>query len=304
MSEDFGVPNAYIIGVQKAATTSFFQYLGKHPEIYAPDFAKDFNSFFSNEALWERGLEAYGRLFLDGRDSPVILAGNVNYINSAHVMARLGVKCPSAKVMVLLREPFDRAVSSYNYARARGFEKRPWLAVVDAFLLSAQRQNESFCSKQGGFFEKGLYGSLLKTNVLPFIEAENLLVLQQEALFHSTSLVSTRLAQFLGVETCFPIELPKVNVTQDRKVSLSAAWINDRESPVRRMLAPLLRPLPGKIKYRISSAAALVKGRTILKPLSDLDLSYRRAEVEEVFTEDQVLLHDIVSRLPNQLVTQ
>jgi hypothetical protein len=72
-------PNAFIIGVQKAGTTSLFNWLSQHPEVCAPEAMKDFH-FFSNDEHYFKGQQFYLKNFEHCKDSKIILGGGVNHM--------------------------------------------------------------------------------------------------------------------------------------------------------------------------------------------------------------------------------
>jgi len=70
--------NTVIIGIQKAGTTSFYDWLGQHPDIYAPVKAKDFH-FFSNDKHFNKGINNLTDKYKDYKNEKIILHSGVNY---------------------------------------------------------------------------------------------------------------------------------------------------------------------------------------------------------------------------------
>ena len=48
--------DVFIIGAQKAGTTSVYDWLGQHPQIEAPQHIKDYH-FFTDKALFKKGIK-------------------------------------------------------------------------------------------------------------------------------------------------------------------------------------------------------------------------------------------------------
>jgi hypothetical protein len=132
------LPNLFIVGAPKAGTTSLYRYLGQHPQIYMSSlkephyFAEEIRTQLYEPAL-RRRLERdqsvarivtewddYQRLFADSRDERVLGEGSVCYLWSPTAPARIAEKIPEAKILVLLRDPADRAFSQYLHALGNG----------------------------------------------------------------------------------------------------------------------------------------------------------------------------------------
>src|SRR5215210_4721069 len=108
------LPNTFLIGVQKAGTTTLDDWLSQHPQIYCYSSLKDvhlFARFNSITEIEERlGTE---RPVYDGQ--PILFQSAVNYVFYPFLLESIAKYTPDARLMVILRNPVDRAVSSYNY---------------------------------------------------------------------------------------------------------------------------------------------------------------------------------------------
>jgi hypothetical protein len=123
-------PGAYLIGAQKAGTTSLVGALGLHPQVELsrpkePDF------FTGN---WEKGLEWYrarfpcepGKVLIDASTSySMAPTSPVPGSKMNDVPRRIFELRPDAKFFYLVRDPVDRAISSYYHAVRYGGERRP-----------------------------------------------------------------------------------------------------------------------------------------------------------------------------------
>lgn len=106
--------NTFIIGAQKAGTTSLYDWLGQHPDVYAPQEIKDYH-FFSNDSIFEKGISHFEKFYLKNTEE-VKIHGGVNYLYNHNVAAkRIYEYNPDAKIIICLRNPVKRAVSAYKY---------------------------------------------------------------------------------------------------------------------------------------------------------------------------------------------
>lgn len=137
------VPGFLIIGAQKAGTSSLFKYLMRHGGYLRP-LLKDIYYFDNNH---HRGREWYLSFFpsLEARRRqaeatgfPVITGEGATYY-LLHPLApqRVRAAFPDMKLIVLLRDPVERALSHYFHNRRVGTETAA--EPLEAFELEAQR---------------------------------------------------------------------------------------------------------------------------------------------------------------------
>jgi Sulfotransferase family len=166
-----------VIGAAKAGTTSLHEYLRTHPELYLPE-AKE-QLFFTRDEAYESGWDAFAAVAfygapenrLWGMVTPHYLAGPVLWRKStatadaqAHIVTarRIAALFPDLKLIALLRDPVERALSSYWQAVVLGDEQR----TIDQALeeeLSQQALDEARAHPTDGhmYVVGGEYGRLL-----------------------------------------------------------------------------------------------------------------------------------------------
>jgi sulfotransferase family protein len=110
-----------IVGAMKCGTTTIRAVLGAHPDVYMPEREVH---FFGNHrrylSVWKGGRldpaaleEAYGRHYRVER--PVIGGKTPNYMASSLTIERLQRFHPDAKIVVMVRNPVDRARSHWDH---------------------------------------------------------------------------------------------------------------------------------------------------------------------------------------------
>jgi hypothetical protein len=129
------LPNLVVIGAMKCGTSALHRHLDRHPEI-AMSEPKELNFFFGPDRLpdgdgetwargnWHRGLGWYATHF---PAAPVRGESSPGYTSPDHpeVAARLAGVLPQARLICLVRDPVERAVSQYWHHRREGTESRP-----------------------------------------------------------------------------------------------------------------------------------------------------------------------------------
>src|SRR3954452_18452531 len=116
-------PNTFIIGVQKGGTTTLDYWLSQHPEIYGYDTLKDvplFERFKNLEEINQRLQQEP----VSYKGEPVVLQSAVNYIFYEQLLHDIAQQQPNAKLIVILRNPVQRAFSAYGYFIKMLREKR------------------------------------------------------------------------------------------------------------------------------------------------------------------------------------
>lgn len=125
-------PNYLVIGAQKSATSTLCDLIGRHPQGFMSRPKEPY--FFSNDEVWARGWEWYESLFEGAGGATAIGEGSTTYtMRWKHPLAaeRIAEHLPGARLLYIVRNPIDRAVSHYMHLRSRGGrERRPFARAV------------------------------------------------------------------------------------------------------------------------------------------------------------------------------
>ncbi len=168
-----------VAGAQKSGTTALNYYLKRHPRIALP--TKKELHFFDNDELFARDRIDYGELhkyFPPVRPGSVAGENTPNYLYWPRAMARIYAYNPAIKLIILLRNPIERAFSQWNMQRVRGIEA---LDFVDALRAEPNRlatlpptQLRKFA-----YADRGRYGEQLE-RAFALFPREQFLVLRYE----------------------------------------------------------------------------------------------------------------------------
>jgi hypothetical protein len=213
------LPDFLILGAQKAGTSSLYAYLAGHPQI-APALAKEIHFFdynFERGEAWYRAhfptlLEKWRGLFrATGEGSPY-------YLFHPHTASRVRALVPRAKLIVLVRNPVERAYSHYQHQVRLGLEtlsfeealdQEPARLVgeferllADASYYSFNYQNYSYCAR-------GMYAVQL-ARWFKLFPREQFLILESEAFYADPARTLARVLDFVHLAPwqppAFPIE--------------------------------------------------------------------------------------------------
>ncbi|HKJ88355.1 MAG TPA: sulfotransferase domain-containing protein [Gammaproteobacteria bacterium] len=152
-----------VIGAQKAGTTTLFKHMQGHPELHLPPEKEA--PFFTRDDRWERGWRWYEQEFLPDVPEGVRI-GKVtpHYLADPRAPRRIRQMFPRVKLIAILREPCERALSHYRMSLRRGIETRgpdealrAALEDAEAGDLGTDKEGEARC-----YIAWSEYGRLLE----------------------------------------------------------------------------------------------------------------------------------------------
>jgi len=113
-------PNFFILGAQKAGTSSLYHYLKQHPQVYMSPIKEA--KFFLKKNPSKKEEEEYLELFDGAENYPVRGEATPLYLSGQGVPERIHEKVPDARMVVILRDPVERAYSAFLMTRRQGTE--------------------------------------------------------------------------------------------------------------------------------------------------------------------------------------
>lgn len=108
-------PDFMIIGAQKSATTTLFYYLNKHPKI-AGSSPKEI-TYFTRHVFLGKDLAWYRKHFTSLKKDPLFFEATPNYMYFESAAQQLKQLYPNIKLIIILRDPINRAFSAWNMYR-------------------------------------------------------------------------------------------------------------------------------------------------------------------------------------------
>ena len=207
------LPDYLVIGVKRGGTTSLQQYLTAHPDVLEPKAAKAshyFDANFDKGWSWYVGhfplqhsmdaQRAAGRSVVVGEASPY-------YCFHPLALDRIAARLPDVRLIIVLRDPVERAWSHFAYETARGNEDLSFSDALDAEparLAGAEeriRRGEVTDDRHWrlhGYLARGRYADQLDAVHARF-DPEQLHVVVSEELFAEPLKVMNGVFSFLGV---------------------------------------------------------------------------------------------------------
>ncbi len=204
------VPDIYIMGTQKSATTTLYDWLAQHPEIYAHPLAKDY-PYFSNDITHSDGPDLFYSFAINAPDYLSVLGGEVNAMYTPTGPQRMHGVMPSARLIAILRNPVDRFFSAYSYAVERLLEDRDLEQAVRDELAGQEYAPED--ALQRDYLAHGQYARQMK-KVYQFFSPDQVKVVIFEELKHDPIKILRDIFQFVSVSESFMPNMAVKNQTK------------------------------------------------------------------------------------------
>jgi hypothetical protein len=193
----------FVIGAQKAGTTTLWNLLRDHPQLWLPD-AKE-APFFSHSEVYEAGWKSYTeRLRVPAADG--VLRGTItpHYMQGWHdastrlVAERIAGLLPEVRIVALLRDPVERARSQHAMAIARGLEHRvAEQALAESLRVQVLGRARIAPGDTNTYLVQGEYGRILG-EYLSLFPREALHLELSDSLSSDPGGVLRRVLEFLG----------------------------------------------------------------------------------------------------------
>jgi Sulfotransferase domain len=201
-----GLPSLLIIGAQRSGTTSLFNYLVRHPRILPP-YGKEihyFDHYYDRGVRWYRGRFPYAHQLR----SALTLDASPYYLAHPLVPGRAASLLPDVKLIALLRNPIERALSHHQHEVRGGRESLSFVEAIEKEQERLEGEEErlqsdpayySYNHHRYSYTRRGLYLSQLRGWTQHYPRSQ-LLVLQSEWLYRDPVAASAAVYEFLGLE--------------------------------------------------------------------------------------------------------
>lgn len=219
-------PSFLIVGAQRCGTTSLYRALVQHPAVLRPPLRKGIHYFdtgYDRGPQWYRAhfpLTATARLVASRVGHPVMTFESSPYY-MFHPLSpeRIARDLPDVKLLVLVRDPVERAYSAHAHESARGFENQPFdLALeLEASRLEGEEQRlrehpfaYSHAHQHNAYATRGNYvDQIMRLEAL--VGRDRLHVTDSDDFFADPMPSYTRVLDFLGLSNGTPVRFDKHN---------------------------------------------------------------------------------------------
>ena len=198
----------FIVGAPKAGTTSLYHYLSEHPQVEMSSQKEP--DYFSDKAIHEQGmyyaknrvdtLDKYESLFVQ-KESVVYGEASVSYLFYENVAEDIKKYNPNAKIIIMLRDPIERAFSHYLMDYRLGL-------ISDSFenVLAKKSKHKNAHLFYQQYIEVSKYAKQIQ-RYLDFFEKENILFIDYEDFKKNVSKTVGKVYDFLSISTEFTADI-------------------------------------------------------------------------------------------------
>ncbi|MGH2595273.1 MAG: sulfotransferase family protein [Actinomycetota bacterium] len=235
------LPNFLIIGAMKGGTTSLYQYLADHPEVFmaSPKELHFFNHRGGEDLAW------YEEHFANGGTAIALgeaSASYTTYPEASGVPSRIAQVIPEVRLIYLVRNPIERMRSHYVQRLSGGDET----ATIDRALLS-----------EPVYLESSRYAQQVE-RYLDHFTRDQMLILKSEDLRDDRRATMRTVFAFLGVDSSYwepsvmerefyrtsEKRIPRPMVRAIRRVPWGRRLIHRAPTSVRKMSGRLVSETP------------------------------------------------------------
>lgn len=205
------LPTFLILGAAKCGTTSLFEYLGQHPDVFVPDkkephffalqgttpaFTGPGDERFNRRAVTTRA--EYEALF-DGATEPARGEASPSSLYFPNAAERIHALLPDARLIVILRDPIQRALSAYLHHLKEDREPAPDFPTA---IEQEEAREEAGWHYFWRYVDKGFYHRQLSRYTERFSREQLCVCLLRDLKSDPVATVQ-RVYRFIGVDDAF-----------------------------------------------------------------------------------------------------
>ncbi len=216
-------PSFVILGAQRAGTTTLYRVLSEHPAVARPTVSKGIGYF---DLRYDRGLRWYLGHFplawvARRRHGPQATTFESSGYYLFHPLAaeRIARDLPGVKVVVMVREPVERAYSAHRHELARGFETEDFETAVmleeertagEAERIVADPSYASFSHRHHSYLARSRYSEQID-RYLQHLGPDRVYVVDADVFFADPVGEFDRLRSWLGLPAWQPAKVEQWN---------------------------------------------------------------------------------------------
>lgn len=225
------MPNFLIVGAAKAGTTSLYEYLRQHPQIFMPEWKE--LSYFIGDPFGPlhkiKKARYYSKVFAEAHGHKAVGEASTSYLFDEAAANIIRGKLGLIKIIIILRDPVAMSYSLYNHQVRKEGET---CATFESALEAEEKRRQSLKFKQRCYgwhanyyyYHRGLYCEQVKRYLDTFGQDRVKIILFDE-LAEATLKAVREVYMFLGVDDSFIPDI-KVHNPAGGIISIPRFWEN------------------------------------------------------------------------------
>lgn len=254
------LPSLVILGAMKCGTSSLYRYISSHPNV-VPSSIKE-TDFFKTDDDFNKGLDWYKSLFTGNGN--FAFEASPNYTKQhiyPGVPARMHSVLPKTKLIYVLRDPIERAVSHYVHNYSHGRESRQFSDAI-------RDPNSNYIQTSKYYFQIQAF--------LEHYSEKQLLLIESERLRTDTANVVNDVFEFIELSPDYETDILEkrfhVSSTKKRSSSFEHVLTSRTSNPyllagIRLVTAPLRKSIE---RPRLSSEDTAILTEAIAPDIDKL----------------------------------
>jgi hypothetical protein len=236
-------PDFFLVGAPKCGTTAMYQFLSQHTDIFLPD-SKEVH-FFGTDLYsphYSRDLQKYLSLFAGAADEKRVGEGSVWYLYSKLASSEIKEFCPTAGIIIMLRNPVEMIYSLHAhrlFINSEDIEDFAEALKAEATRKQGLRLPANPYPVAGLFYrEVGKYTDQVKRYFDAFGRDQVKIILYDD--FKANPAGACReVFSFLGVLPSFPLQISVINASKRIRSKALASFLDPPPPPAQKLARAL-----------------------------------------------------------------
>lgn len=292
------LPSFFVLGVQKAGTTSLHDWLNQQPDVCLPPIKE--THFYSDDEKYARGINWYVNQFGVCADHAVVGEIAPEYIYSLNAPKRIHEWAPTAKLILIVRHPIERAFSNYQMEVRMGYEN---LSFYQALLEESKRlaKTDNVNRAHFSYIARGRYSEQIYKYEQLF-PATNILLIKFEDLIDDGDKGFTtykNICEFIGLLSSSKLaDRSKLGNPASSPKSRILNNLLHRESGVKKILGKLIpnQDFKEKFAHKLDVLNQRAVGRQSVGKVPELIIEQTREEIHLLQHKFGLELSDWIKR--------
>jgi len=292
------LPNFICIGAAKSGTTTLYDILRQHPDIFLPSFKEP--HFFKVPIVFEKGIDWYeNTYFRNVKNRKCIGDFTPSYLFEAkapqRILKSLG---KDVKFIVILRNPIDRAYSQYLHSVRDEREDLSFqmaLKEESKRIKNYQEDTDYLLKLRTSYFSQGLYGEMIENYLNVFSKDQFLFILFEEELVGKTEETIRKVLNFLEIDSEISLN---VNIKSNIASKVKYKWVM-RFMQKSGFWRSIIRKLIFSLKWRQIISNKIHRANTRSVTPNPLSKDIRKEIYNNYFLDDIKKLENILGRKMN-----
>ncbi|SDH06664.1 sulfotransferase family protein [Psychroflexus sediminis] len=195
-------PNLIIPGFPKSGTSSLFDYLCQHPEIFRPKIKEPHTYAFDERYLSRFNSNEpfnFNNLYSNSENYKYVPDGSTIYLISDKALSRIKRDHKQAKIIIIARDPIERIFSHYNWLKMLGYEQKGFRKELLLENSSKFYPTKHIKGNYKNYIEFSMYAKQLKRCYKVF-DSKNIYITSLERLRSEFEVVMNEIFNHLEIE--------------------------------------------------------------------------------------------------------